>query len=317
MPDMLKSAGMKIKKNIYELRKNAQELGLERAVVWRLEKIFAKERYDRNVLNWLYAENIDIINKYRDLAPRPITPEKNIWVLWWQGKEEMPELVQACYQSVTEHCGEFNVILLHKDNISDYVELPDYILRQFETGSISVTHLSDIIRVNLLKTRGGIWMDATLLLTDDIDKIHAGNAFFTGRTEYTSRYVSRGRWTVFFWCCMHSEGSLLFSLLADIFENYWRNHRCLTEYFLLDYAVCLCYDNLPWAKESLDSISSDEMRLYDLSKALNTAYSAPLYDEITKRSKIHKLSYKTDARQTTKKGEMTNYGYILQHYGIH
>ena len=102
---------------------------------------------------------------------------KNIWVFWWQGKDRMPSLVEKCYQSVIRNKGRRHVILITKDNIKQYATIPDYIYEKVNNGEITLTHLSDILRFNLLNEYGGLWIDSTIYLTDSLDvfdteKIH-------------------------------------------------------------------------------------------------------------------------------------------------
>ena len=89
----------------------------------------------------------------------------NIWVFWYQGESSMPELIRMCYKRICMNANGRKVVLLTKDNIDDYVQMPSFIMEKVNKGYISFTHLSDLIRVSLLYKYGGTWMDATLLVT--------------------------------------------------------------------------------------------------------------------------------------------------------
>ncbi|MBQ7073583.1 hypothetical protein IJM86_00620 [bacterium] len=43
------------------------------------------------------------------------------------------------------------MILLTRDNYENYIKLPEFILQKVKKKEISITHLSDIIRMALLK----------------------------------------------------------------------------------------------------------------------------------------------------------------------
>ncbi len=45
------------------------------------------------------------------------------------------------------------------------------VLEGFETGKISVQTFSDILRFNLLKNNGGMWIDATIFFVNNYDLI--------------------------------------------------------------------------------------------------------------------------------------------------
>ena len=94
-----------------------------------------------------------------------------IWVLWLQGMECAPKLVKKCYESVCRNKpNDFEVILLTQKNLNQYVDLPEYIWEKHSTGCITTTHLSDIIRVELLCTYGGCWIDATVYCSGAIPR---------------------------------------------------------------------------------------------------------------------------------------------------
>ncbi|MBQ9553448.1 hypothetical protein IJU97_00315 [bacterium] len=58
--------------------------------------------------------------------------------------------------------------MLDKDNYEKYVTLPAFIIKKVYEHKISITHLSDIIRMALLKQYGGIWVDATMFINSNV-----------------------------------------------------------------------------------------------------------------------------------------------------
>lgn len=98
--------------------------------------------------------------KREDLVGRRI-----IWQYWAQGFEgELPEVVRVCLDSVDKYKGDYEVIRLSDNNIADYVDLPAFVWEKRAQG-FSVTVFSDILRLALLYYYGGVWLDATVLLT--------------------------------------------------------------------------------------------------------------------------------------------------------
>jgi hypothetical protein len=83
---------------------------------------------------------------------------KRIWILWFQGDEGMPWLVQRCYESWVECNPSWEVILLSDANLNQYVDL-DYSSLSY----LGKAPLSDLIRFELLAKYGGVWVDATCL----------------------------------------------------------------------------------------------------------------------------------------------------------
>lgn len=115
---------------------------------------------------WLMKQRDKSIEKYINqnvplpsFIPCSDTPLKEmgfpIWFMWLQGEGNMPDIVRLCYQSAKKHCAKGNVILLTKENLGKYVNLPSFIIQKHNEGKISTTHLSDIVRFYLLGTYGG------------------------------------------------------------------------------------------------------------------------------------------------------------------
>ena len=91
----------------------------------------------------------------------PHESSNKVWICWFQGMENAPELVQKCYQSVNEHLIDREIHLITAENLSQYVRFPDYILEKWKKGIITNTHMTDLLRLELLIQYGGMWLDAT------------------------------------------------------------------------------------------------------------------------------------------------------------
>ena len=85
---------------------------------------------------------------------------KNIFILWFQGFENSPEIIKKCIQSWKYYNPDWNIVLIDDNNLMNYVNLKNYI-PNIDNKSIEKCHLSDIIRSILLKLYGGLWVDTT------------------------------------------------------------------------------------------------------------------------------------------------------------
>ena len=85
-----------------------------------------------------------------------------VWVCWFQGMEHAPKMVQYCFESLKSNLRDKRIILITEDNYKEYVQFPTYILEKYEKGCFSKTHLSDLLRLELLIKYGGTWIDATV-----------------------------------------------------------------------------------------------------------------------------------------------------------
>ena len=125
------------------------------------------------IMEILETEFQDLIAKYSkpvdDLHKESIRDDCPIWVLWWQGVDGMPKLVKVCYQSILRNAGKHPVHLITKQNISEYTNIPKLIYDKMEAGCITLTHLSDIVRMSLLQSWGVFgWMPQSLSLNPSV-----------------------------------------------------------------------------------------------------------------------------------------------------
>jgi oligoribonuclease (3'-5' exoribonuclease) len=91
---------------------------------------------------------------------------KIIWMMWLQGLDNAPEVVQACYRSWVELNPGWQVIFLDETSVHDYVEVKHI----FAAGNnMQIQAHSDVIRIHLLARHGGVWVDATCLCRKSLD----------------------------------------------------------------------------------------------------------------------------------------------------
>lgn len=216
--------------------------------------------------------------------------DSNIWMLWLQGEESMPELVKVCLESITENAGNHKVIVLSNSNLNKYIQLPERITTLYNEGKISNAHYSDIIRMALLSQYGGIWIDATILLTSNLNDVISGTEFFTIKNEPTGNYVSDCRWTGFF--IATKPNNPLPVIVNKIFMRYWEKENVLIDYFFIDYAIDLAYKYNAIVKNQIDRIQENNPQIYNLLPLLPQQYNANELEALTKDTSIFKLSWK-------------------------
>ncbi len=219
-----------------------------------------------------------------------------IWVLWWQGIDQAPEVVRACVQSIQRNANGRQVVVITRDNVRNYVQLPEYIFDKVAAGLISLTQFSDILRFNLLHRHGGLWMDATLFVTAPLDLNRCFGSFFTcsGFADPANFFISAGRWTGFFIGGNSSEP--LFDFMDSLFQTYWKTHGKLIDYFLIDYALDYAYRHrigslYAW---STTQKGQDNPQLFDLAPLLAQPFDVHRWESLTADTSVFKLSWKKD-----------------------
>lgn len=241
-----------------------------------------------------------------------------VFVCWWQGFDEAPELVRRCIESIDRNIpadlAEVHLITL--ENVGLYITLPEWVIDKFEKGLISMTHLSDILRVGLLYRYGGMWMDATYFVTAPISRaIFEREEFFTLRTRQGlwRADIVQGRWA----CnCMYApKHHVLFRYMLNAFYSYWYTRDSLIDYYMIDYLMALAYDHISGVKEMVDHCEYSNPHCFELIKQLNWPYRKTVFDGWCKDTNIFKLSYKVSAQKENLVGQKTIYGYLMDGEG--
>ena len=62
---------------------------------------------------------------------RIIEESDKIWICWFQGIENAPELVKACYNSVLKNYKDKEIIVLTEENYKKYVDMPEHIIKKW------------------------------------------------------------------------------------------------------------------------------------------------------------------------------------------
>lgn len=275
------------------------------------------------ITNYLKYKYQDIVDEFKSRSELYSIDKKRhqqkstlntIWIFWWQGENDMPPIVRACYNSVRVNAGEnVNVILVSRDNYRQYVDIPTYILLKMQRGWISLAHFSDIIRVSLLYEHGGLWLDSTIFVSRKIPKA-AFVDFFTIKHHAGGEFAAEGRWTGFL--LGGAKNSFLYEFLRACFLTYWKNENRVLDYFIFDYWINLAYISFPIVRLLIDSVEELEGndKLYDLRANLDSAFDRSVFDKITSDAVFHKLSWKAKYNLRTDGGKETFYRFLIKNY---
>lgn len=258
---------------------------------------------------------VDEYNSQEDAVHERVLNEKvPIWCCWWQGESQMPELVKMCHERLKQviPMDRAQLLLITMDNYRDYVELPEHILDKFERGIITMTTMSDVLRFALLAKYGGYWLDATVFFTGDIPVAYFETDFFcqrmTGNTAYIKREACGGNWCGFSMAGV--KDCVIFRFMNDAFSKWWRDHDSIIDYVLIDYMLLTGYRYVPAIRRIIDQVPDNNEDIFEMYQVLNQPYSEALYNRLTKRNVMHKLTYKMELKKSVEANRLTLYGYL-------
>lgn len=228
-------------------------------------------------------------------------PSNRIWICWLQGIENAPDVVKQCYQSVVKNNPNKEIILLTADNINEYVQFPEYIIVKWKRGIITNTHITDLLRLELLIQYGGMWLDATVLCTGSAPDYYFNSELFFYQTLKPGRdghcnYISS-------WLMEAKTNNKILMATRELCYEYWKENDSMWDYFLLHDFMSIVLEYYP--NEWKMVIPKDNATPHILLLRLFDKYDEKIYRAIIEQSPFHKLSYKFTKEQMALEG--TNY----------
>lgn len=240
-------------------------------------------------------------------------PER-IFVFWWQGTDGLPDIVRICINSIKQNSNGREVVMITKDNIRQWADIPHYIFDQVSSGAITITHLSDILRVCLLYQHGGYWIDATVFMNAPLNDIDF-NPFF-GSIKIHDRFtgtISEYRWTTFF--LFAAKGSEAMKTFREVLLTYFNENRGrIIDYLLIDYTFEMLYRKSSDFRKIVDETPYTNEHLYDLVGHLNDVVPVNQYFQSVSDTHIFKLTWRNKFSRMVE-GRDTLYGQLISCFG--
>ncbi|WP_286169403.1 capsular polysaccharide synthesis protein [Eubacterium sp. AM46-8] len=233
---------------------------------------------------------------------REHTTSNKIWICWFQGMENAPELVQKCYNSVVNNNPNSEVIVITSENMSQYVTFPDYIIDKWKKGIITHTHMTDLMRLELLINYGGLWLDATVLCTGKApDYFYNSELFFyqclkPGRDGH-GNFISS-------WLINAKTNNKILMATRELCYEYWKDNNSMWDYFLFHDFMSIVLE-----KYSIDLgkiIPRDNATPHILLLRLFDFYDEKMWNAIKEQTQFHKLTYKLVKMTKKKKVHIIN-----------
>jgi hypothetical protein len=256
------------------------------------------------------------IEKYVSVAKKPeLVGRKIIWQFWQQGLDEnTPELVKTCFDSVKKYRGEYEVIILSKETLGDYLEeLPGFVWEKFGRGGFVFPKIANLVRLQLLSAYGGVWLDATIYLTAPIDeKIVSADFFALQRGEAPADLKTFTKfdpvglsWLPESYVRMQNSFMVakphnkIIDDLLSIHLEYWKKEPEIGHYFFFQMMFSRMMQHEEWQKLNGETICYADFHRFLIAgfDRFNQAY----YDEVTARWSVHKLSLHWAKKMAKKK----------------
>ncbi len=260
-----------------------------------------RKKYKKEIVS--YKKEID-----KNDAILPHNHNKTIWVCWLQGLENAPDLVKMCVQSLRKNLcgGEYNLVLLTEDNYAQYASFSDHIMIRYKQGIISKALFSDLLRLHLLTTYGGTWIDATVFCTNsEIPKYMLESDLFV----FTMTELEKCVWASPFesYYLSASQNNKILLLTYSLLKHYCKSCNSIIDYFILYDFFAIAIEEYPEIWSNVVSYPRADTMV--LAGGMFKKYDKEMYCELISHSPFHKLSYK--AKYT----EGSVLDHLIKHYG--
>lgn len=253
---------------------------------------YLKAKYARFLRNYNYKHNET--HEYSN----------KVWWCWLQGEKNAPDISKACLASIRRTLPGKEIIVITEKNMTDYAEMPGYIMEKYRCGKITRTHFSDLLRLQVLVAHGGIWVDSTVYLSSPPDYAFGRPLFVLQTREDKDPATAAQSWFI-----AAEKGEPILTLARDLLFEYWRTHNRLIHYFLIYFFLKIASERYP--EEWNEIPFFPDAATYILERELFRPYSKERISQIFAMSDIHKLTYKFDQIEGNAHEKDTIYGKII------
>jgi len=208
----------------------------------------------------------------------------NLYILWFQGFENAPNIVRWCLASWKHYNPTWNIILLDNTNLKEYVNLENILYDK----DIELCYLADIVRMILLRDHGGLWVDATSFCHKPLDEwlpaftTEGFFAFDRYRSDIMISnwflYAEKNHPIITQWC----EETLFYYQVHGKAQSYFVHHHIFERLYYQDVQFQKEWDKVPKLSGSIPHT----LQIPDFFKTNGSK------DIDSKRVPVYKLSYK-------------------------
>ena len=244
-------------------------------------------------------------------------PDNNItiWQYWESKDGTIPPLVQACLNSVEKYKGDkCKRILLTPENVKEYVEIPQLFWDLKEKGKIKTAFFSDILRACLLIQNGGIWIDATVLLTEELPSYIIDADLFVFQNDL--KIDLDGLNMASYFISAKKDNKILKETLSALIQ-YWKENNFLVNYFTFLHTFTMVTQANKENKELFAKVPFfNFLPVQQFQGELLNQFSEERWEEVKKISGIHKLTHKQSVLTKEKNIDITGtfYEHIIKEF---
>ena len=188
-----------------------------------------------------------------------LSNKPTIFLYWHQGKDCLPSLQQLCYDRLNQKCSnDFNIILLDRFSIKDYISIPDFIENAMQEKRMWLQHYVDYIRISLLAKYKAIWFDATVFVKDDLKDIDFDYDFWSIKCKdmYVDTWAKdvipqMNKCQIY---AMGGNSSYFYKCMKSLIEYHFKHFNVAYSYYIMYYMAEYLYKTNRKIKQQFDDL---------------------------------------------------------------
>lgn len=246
-----------------------------------------------------------IADRYWESLEKKVNKDR-IWVCWLDGMKKAPDIVKSCYKSLENHIPAKNITVITRSNFSEFVELPEDIIKKWQAGIIGPAHFSDILRTEILIKYGGYWIDSTVYCTDSsilqyIDKqpLFMYSFYYFG---FNPEIMEANNWFIY-----STTNNNILCLMRELLYAYWRTYDRAVNYFFYHILLSMAIDYYREEYDKMPIVSQVDSHI--LATYIFDDFDKDKLQILCKSTGFHKLSTRFDLKK--KNGNDTFYDMII------
>lgn len=236
-----------------------------------------------------------------DMTPEP----ERAFTIWFQGEENAPALVKACFRSMRKHLKQ-ELVVLDESTLFDWIQLPDFIVEKWRKGLIPHAHFSDMCRIELLYHHGGLWFDATDYVTAPVPQYIMDEDVFL----FMGGSRIRGSYAHFQNCFIRAKkGNPLMGIWREANFAYWKEENSKINYFVHHLLLLTATRVNPIAMaeyEKMPKVDQDPTHALWGDHCIDP-YTPETFSALTNDSFFQKTNYKDSRLKAVPQGSIAEY----------
>lgn len=191
------------------------------------------------------------LRKYIDETHKPA-----LFVIWLQ--EDMPEIVKYCINKMKTQT-QYQFILITAQNVSQYIDIPAHIQKYYDNNQICSADYSDYIRIKLLETYYGIYLDATCLLRDNIPEYVINKPYWSVKGDY-QKNTNPIAMLHFHYGQVYALGGFdnrVYSYVRQMFDEYYKHFQYNFSYYMVYYFFEYAYLMISQVRTIIDCLNDN------------------------------------------------------------